>query len=134
MKAARFLLLVLLAVLLPLRGALADVAHCATGSATTAADVSAPLAPPGPHGDAHATGHHHAIEASQAPAGHLQAGEAHAADNCNLCTVSCSTTPFASAAPSLTAPASIAAGPYPALIAPPPSHSSEGQERPPRSV
>lgn len=136
MKVARILLLVLLALVLPFRGALANVAHCAGGPGEFVRSV------PAVHEHGGAAHVHDAHVHAQDP-GHDQAG-AHgdadktpagaAADKCNLCSASCSATPFVSAAPVIAAPLQVADAAFPALLAPPASHPSDGQERPPRSI
>jgi hypothetical protein len=126
-KTVRILLLVLLAMLLPFRGALAEVAHC-TGTPNEQLQVGV-------------TDHGHAHDADRDQADHERDHDhdnhdhsLSVADECNFCTASCSTTASLSAQPDLAAPMVLAAATFPALNAPPPSHISEGQERPPRSI
>jgi hypothetical protein len=128
MKTLRSLLLVLLALLLPLRGALAQAAHDCVGIS-------------GQWVGAEAAGHDHVHQA-----GHEQTGEGHdhgqhlhdhapdAADACDICAASCTATSFMNALPKLAVPLPLSVVQFPALEAPPPSHPSEGQERPPRSI
>jgi len=126
-------LLVLIAVLLPVRGTLAAVAHCAGGSNEPAT--------------VHAVGQNHDHAHHETSHGHTDAVEVHAdapadgqdpavgdAVNCNLCTASCAATPFVSSAPATAVPLSLVATSFAALTAPPSSHASEGPERPPRSI
>lgn len=113
MNRARVWLLLFLAVLLPVRGAVAAAMLCA-------------LAPPAQHGQMqHAEGH----------GGHHHQGSATpAADKCNLCAASCGLTPLPSQPPSVAAPLEGAAASFPEIDAPPVSFLSDGQERPPRSI
>jgi len=125
-KTLRIWLLVLLATLLPLRGAIGAALPCeGTGH-------PAPVE--------HAQMHHH-IDAAGADADdaastdhgthhHDHAG----ADKCNLCSSCCSTAPLL-----LTFSPTVAAldGPraeFPLIQAPAPTFLSDGQERPPRSI
>lgn len=131
MKTVRILLLVLITLLLPFRGAVAAVEHCTeevdgnrmelrlhehphAGQAAASchsADPDHATDPPGPHDPA---------------AG--MAGE------CSSCAASCSSSPLVNAVPLLSPPLSFTALVFPALHAPAPSFLSDGQERPPRSV
>lgn len=125
MKTVRILLLVLLAMLLPFRGALAEVAHC--------------VGTPNEQLRAEVTDHGHPHNADHALADDERDFDNHdhsssVADKCNFCTASCSTTASMNALPNVATPMALAAATFPALNAPPPSHLSEGQERPPRSI
>ena len=128
-KLARIWLLVLLAVLLPLRGAMAAAMMCPP--------------PASPHGMSAATqgdarGHHHDMALARAHAGHhgdsLRHHENSAVQNdCSLCAACCLTVPLTAAAPTL--PERHDGAPsFPELAAPPPSFLSGGLERPPRSI
>lgn len=154
MKSVRILLLVLLTLVLPWRGALAQVVHCAgTANEMTHAVVAAPGHDGGHHGghdgghdagpaDGHPGAHHHGDDGRQVPADQgapgavADAGDppATAADACDLCTASCASPPILMAPPVLLSSPVVAASAFPALDAPPPSHHSEAQERPPRSL
>lgn len=127
MKTVRLLLLVLLAVVLPLRGALADVACCAGEADALQLAMTAgghEHGAPDPHGHAHV---HHA------PADTASADDGSApADGCHRCTASCSATPITTAVPVVAATLAVTEARFPALSAPPPSHPSDGLERPPR--
>lgn len=131
MKVARFLLLVLLALVLPLRGALANIACCSGDLA----GVDLAITQVHDHGaSAHADGAqdaHHAHAHDDDGAG----AEANpcAPDKCHACTAACSAAPIVSALPVLPLPAASGDVVFPALLTPPPSHASERQERPPRS-
>jgi hypothetical protein len=121
-KSYRLWLLLLLAVLIPFRGALAAGMLCPTGSGSHHV--------PAAHSLTHAEGHDHAQ--GHAPAGsatHDHAG----ADRCNLCTAFCSVPGLVSAGVTLASPQAVATV-FPQPHAPPPSFISGGQERPPRST
>lgn len=129
MKTVRIFLLVLLALMLPLRGALANIAHCAGspsgfGPALTATQDHAGHGYES-HGHAQSHSDHEAAAA---------ADDSASADDCNLCTASCSATPYMACAPVVAAPKKLADAVFPSLLAPPSSHPTDGQERPPRSI
>jgi hypothetical protein len=113
-KSARFWLLLFLAVLLPVRGAVAAAMMCSMA------------VPPPPHEHVtHGEGHgHHHPEPAASPA----------ADTCNLCAASCCLTPLPSQPPAVAAPLPGASVVFPEIDAPPVSFLSDGQERPPRSI
>lgn len=132
MKVARILLLTLLALVLPLRGALAGIACCAGDLAELEQAVAQVHGHPGEaHGDAAHAHHHDHGDAAAEP------GDTHGAsgpyDKCHACTASCSAVSLIGALPVIPTPPAAAGVVFPALSAPPPSHASEGQERPPRS-
>ncbi len=113
-KRTRFWLLLFIAVLLPLRGAVAAAMLCALPAAP------AQHAPAMEHAAHHGSGHHEATSA--------------VADKCNLCAAGCCLTPLASAPPVVVAPLEGGTAPFPEVRAPPASFLSDGQERPPRSI
>lgn len=133
MKALRLVLLLLLAVLLPLRGAIAAAAPCAgDGFRGPASSAQA-------GGHAHQHHHHH----SGGPAGEPASLHAHAgghphehgdAGKCNLCASCCS----AASLPATFSPAIAALEAAPASFAVVNASVqpflSDGQERPPRSL
>lgn len=139
-KSPRLWLLLLLAVLLPLRGAMAAAMLC-------------PPAGAGSPTEAVAGTHHHEHEHEAAPAG-ADHGEArlaaHAhgassahdhgaatpamADDCDLCAAFCSVATVLSSPPAFDAAQDLGAFPYPNANAPSPSFLSSGPERPPRSI
>lgn len=140
MKALRVWLLLLLAVLLPVRGAVAATMLCSVGGMRMQTNVNVGAQPAAHAAMAqghhqHRAGHHghHAgatadIAQAADPAGQDRA----AADKCNLCSASCSLTPLVSALPTLAEP--LAANvEFSALSAPPPQFFSDGQDRPPRT-
>lgn len=143
-KTVRICLLLLLAVLLPVRGAVAAAMLCAP------ADVGPPGEPRmGAQHPAHAMGHHamgHHGDGADAHAAHpavlhgdgLSSGGdpdvSSPQDRCTLCAAFCSLTPLVGSAPGLFVPQVLPAASFPALSAPVPTFLSDGQERPPRSL
>ena len=130
-KLLRIWLLVLLAVLLPVRGAMAAAMVCAP-------PASAPVQQLGAHGGSHGHGDHGHAEAGHAHGGDAVAADAaHAAgpaDKCNMCSTSCATPPVPSAAGGLAAALELASAPFPDLPAAAPTFLSDGQDRPPRTI
>ena len=120
MKPLRIFLLLLLAVLLPARGALASAMPCAPAGAGTHSEAAAM--------DRHAAGHHEHHEAAT-PA---DASSSTLHDECNLCPALCMVTTLPSSAPAAFTPQPVAAARFPALRGPAPTFLSEGPERPPR--
>lgn len=158
MKLLRVAFLVLLAALLPLRGALAGV-RCGGPAAQSAAAATAAAGPEGHahshhgghagqgdhHGDLHG-GHHGAAhgEAAEAPgAGAATAppdggpgddGVSGHAGCGKLCAAFCSLTPLPAAAPALPGAPPALALDFPRLSAVVPPFQSGAPERPPRTV
>lgn len=123
MKAVRLWLLLVIAVLLPIRGAVAAVMPCPLPSPGAQAQVQATPAMHEEMGHAMAhDDHHHEGDDPGAP------------DNCNLCTASCGLTPLAGGVPMVVAPLDLMTVAFPDFSVPPPSFVSGGQERPPRSI
>ena len=121
MKNVRLWLLVLLAMLLPLRGAVAAAMPCA-GEPAHHHHASHPMAAVGGHAPA-ATGglsSHH---------GHRHVG----ADRCKLCASCCSATPLLATFSLSVATPDEPSPTFAAFQARAPSFVSEAQERPPRS-
>jgi hypothetical protein len=140
-RTVRALFVILLALLMPLRAAVAGAMLCPTaGAAEThqqhpamyddSAAVEAPhdgMHHAGMHDDGmrHPGAHHDPAESSPAP---------HAHDGgCNLCASFCSMTPMPSTAPTIEPSMLAATLSFPTLHAPAPSFQSDGQDRPPRS-
>jgi hypothetical protein len=130
-KTFRVWLLLLLAVLLPVRGALAVGMQCSGAAPQVVAQASL-------------SGHGHGHHSSGSPAGHHDMSAhghpdgaaddpASASDKCNLCAASCSVTGMVSGSLALAEPQRMPAV-FPQLHAPPPSFVSDGQERPPRTT
>jgi hypothetical protein len=132
-KLLRIWLLVLLAVLLPIRGAMAAAMACPPAGSVPLQQLV------GAHADGHAHGNHgdgHAQAGHAHGGGDTAADHAHAAgpDQCNMCSASCATPPVPSAAGGLASPLDLTSAPFPDLPAPAPTFLSDGQERPPRTI
>ena len=115
MKLLRIWLLVLLAVLLPVRGAVAAVMFCPP--ATTMNSTGTELG----------HGHHHETLGA---ADHDSGGP----EKCNLCCDLCSMTPMLGTLPAVPLSQNVSMASFPDLFTPAPSFLSDGQERPPRSI
>jgi len=135
-RVLRIWLLVLLAALLPVRGAVAAAMLCPPAGAGTSHVQAA-----GSHGG------HHAQHAGQAHAMHADAGPAHGHEHghdhghgashgqqCNFCAGFCSLTPMPAACATLAGAAQPASAAFPELAAKAPSFLRGGQERPPRTI
>ena len=144
MKALRVWLLLLLAVLLPVRGAVSAAMLCPPAGVGTQSEVRVMNHSMGHHGDASASGHHdHAahdhgsdgtpdqIESIGAEV--QDAGPSGSADKCNVCSAFCSVTPLVGSAPTVPEPSPVVSRVVPPLSAPVPAFLSDGQDRPPRS-
>ncbi|OUM00890.1 hypothetical protein A8M77_18445 [Variovorax sp. JS1663] len=140
MKTFRRWLMLLVAVLLPIRGALAAGLLCPVGGFGLQTEVQLTQHT---HGhEASAVGHEHQqheVTAQDHGAGHDHAGSGapdlagSAADKCNLCSAFCSVTGLISATVAIAAPQPVFTV-FPDLYAPPASFVSDGQERPPRTI
>lgn len=135
MKHFRLWLLLLLAVLLPVRGAVAAAMFCPPAAAGTHSEFLVADEAMGQHTMASATAesaaHEHAVRDHGSAADDESLGTH---DNCNLCSAFCSATPFVGSLPTMPTLQDVAATAFPDLLAPPPSFLSDGQERPPRSI
>ena len=129
MKVLRIWLLVILAALLPIRGAMAVAMPCA-------------LSGMDPHGETlypDAAGHGHTVAANE-PVSHdhgdaaLHDHDKACQDKCNLCSASCSATPLVATIAGVPELSDLASVSFPELSVPAPSFLSDGQERPPRSI
>lgn len=132
-KILRIWLLVLLAVLLPLRGAVAAAMLCSPSAASTSQAQTTVSHHEGHHGDPT-----QAADATPASAEHVHAhnhdpGSNHA-QKCNLCASFCSMTLIPTACTNLIGLPEPASARYPELAAKTPSFLLEGQERPPRTI
>lgn len=122
MKSARVWILLVLAVLLPLRGAVAASMLCPTGTSSTSTTQVA----------LHDHGSH---EADHASAGHHDGAHEHGgSETCHACAAFCSLTPFVGEEPAVVAALDLSGVAFPAPAAPAPSFVCGGQERPPRSI
>lgn len=143
MKAVRICLLVLLAVLLPVRGAVAAAMLCPVGSTGMQSELRMHEHPASHEAMDHGMAHDHAQhqhDAGNHQHGHAGAGhhgdiQGHStSDKCNMCSAYCSLTPMVSGVPTLPEPVGSAAIKFPNLSSPAPTFLSDGQERPPRSI
>lgn len=153
-KLLRLCLLVLLAVLLPVRGAMAAAMPCANAGQGSHGMPHATVAHPAGHGhgaEARAAGAGHADQATlHAPAHHGSADHASAhhdaadhdaaphdpghQDRCSVCSACCASPSLPSTPLGIRAPTAWMSVPFPAFSAPAPSFQSGGPERPPRST
>ena len=140
MKSWRAWFLLLLAVLLPIRGAVAAAMLCPMASSGVQAEVVL-----GGHGLGHAAMDHAQAHAHEQGLSHTHAatasdGDGHpthdpsGSDKCNLCSAYCSLTPLLTSVASLAEPLDLPMVRFADLTAPPPSFVSGGQERPPRTI
>jgi hypothetical protein len=142
-KKLRLWLLVLLAVLLPLRSALAGAMLChVAGSGTQTEARFDGQAHLHAHAAASALHHAHAGDGTHGHAAEDGPGDVRDAshepasgggDKCNLCSAFCSVTALVGGIATLPQPPELS-GSFPRIDAPPPSFVSGGQERPPRSL
>lgn len=142
MKLLRIWFVVLLAVLLPIRGAMAATMPCAPTSAAAQVGMYVEAAD-ADHGDAHP---HHSDHAAQMAAvdasdhsAHDHGSQSssdhdHKSQKCNMCSASCSVPPMPSASAGISEPMVLTDASFPSLAAPAPSFLSDGQERPPRTI
>ena len=129
MKSLRLVLLVLLALLMPARAALAAAMLCPVGSSGSQTELRL-------HGEVVG----HAVLHGTDPAGDVHS--AHAAhhdhggpaDQCSVCSAFCCVTPLLFGVPSVATPELRCAAFFPEPVAPVPSFIAEGPERPPRSA
>ncbi len=137
MKHFRVVVLVLLAFLLPVRGALAAAMLCPGGGGVGMAVLAVEKGnghghgEPGVH-DEHATGHHHPSHGD--PSGGDTASSGGHQPGCQVCAGGCCVTPLAFALPSVAGPLSGPSVAFPAFSAPIAAFQSEGQDRPPRTL
>jgi hypothetical protein len=130
-KSIRIWLLVLLAVLLPVRGAVAAAMMCPQSTAAEQAETR------GTPTTQTQTDHHEFMSATEGHGHDQQTHEEHhsgSSERCNFCCDFCSVTPILSGFPALAPLQELSALSFPALLAPAPSFLSDGQERPPRSI
>lgn len=134
MKTLRIWLLILLAVLLPVRGAVAAAMLCAPASAAHHQELGVhqhqvaqvPM-------DSAAHHHEHADHADHAQHGHDDEGSSSgSSDKCNLCSACCSVAPMVSSTPAVPVFLGLTEVFFPSISVPAASFLSDGQERPPR--
>lgn len=134
MKTVRIWFLLLLALLLPLRGAVAAAMLCPVGSTGAQVELNAherSLTHEVMDHDAMAhEGHVHHHGSADHGHEHHQSGSG----KCNMCSAFCSLTPLLSSVPTLAEPLDPTAVEFSEISAPAPNFFSDGQERPPRTL
>ncbi|GAA0739533.1 hypothetical protein LRH25_30855 [Ideonella azotifigens] len=137
-KTVRLCFLLLLAVLLPLRGAVAAAMLCSAGDAGSHNELRmAEGSSEANAGMAHHVVHEAGPSDARADAEHAHGEQRHhhaGSDKCNMCSACCSLTPLVSAVPVLAEPLGFTAVRFASYTAPLPSFFSGGQERPPRTT
>lgn len=132
MKALRLILLLVLATLLPLRGALASVSHCIEQSMGAMVVVADAAVADADDAASHCHGHEDTASAAEADPVPEAPGNSLGGLGCDCCSALCASPPLpvAALAP---LPTPVAVAPlYPALDAPRANHAGDGLERPPR--
>jgi Protein of unknown function (DUF2946) len=135
-RTLRAWLLLLLAVLLPVRGVVAATMLCEIAESGSQMELHLqhdrmPAAHQALDQAMDATDHHSAQhEHGDAHHDHSAGGQL---EKCNLCSASCSLTPLTSTGPAVPLMAAVGAA-FPAVPSPALSFLSDGQERPPRSI
>ena len=134
MKRLRIFILVLLAVLLPIRGALAAAMLCPDGAATTASVNAAHdhhnMQPDASLQADHASMHHHA--AADAPNDASTTGEH--PPTCHFCASGCCMATILGAVPVVADPGLSATVEFPSATTRVPAYLSGAQDRPPRTT
>jgi hypothetical protein len=131
----RIIILVLLSILLPIRGAMAATMLCPDGEETSTATMVVGMEDHGMqtdhqmHAD-HSTAHHHASD----EASDVDTSSADHPPTCHLCASGCCMASIVGTVPSLGEPNLTALFVFPALTARVPAFQSDGQERPPRTI
>jgi len=134
MKSWRIWLLLLLAALLPMRGAVAAAMLCPVAGSGIQMELAMVDHPTAHEVMDHAMVHDHGSSHDHAAGDHHDGHDHTATDRCNMCSAFCSLTPLVSEAPTVAKPLDPTAAKFSELCAPPPSFFSDGQERPPRTV
>ena len=142
LKTARIWFLLLLALLLPVRGAVAAAMLCPVGPAgmqhemargeAGRYDAMDPV-----HRHAHPAAHGQAMEPGHAAVSHDDGHTGHdhtTSDSCSACSGLCSLTPQVTSLPPMFSPLDPAGVKFSEPSAPAPSFLSDGQERPPRTT
>jgi hypothetical protein len=135
MKSARIWLVLLLAVLLPVRGAVAATMLCPIAGSGSQVELRVELDSSVHQAIDHsiATNHEAAHGAQhEHDGGHHDHAASGQPDKCNMCSAFCSVTPLVNTSPAILPPVDAANTVFPAFSAPAPSFFSDGQERPPR--
>jgi hypothetical protein len=138
-KTVRIWFLLLLAVLLPARGAVAAAVLCPVGTGGVQQEMvlSGEAAQHDAMEHMHGQGLDQAAEHGHAATSHDDGHANHdhtTSDRCNACSAFCSLTPLVTSLPSVFEPLDPARVKFSESSAPPPSFLSDGQERPPRTI
>ncbi|MEP6874860.1 MAG: hypothetical protein ABI887_10890 [Burkholderiales bacterium] len=129
MKHLRILILVLMSILLPIRGAVAATMLCPVGEGTSTAALFAEQGHDEMHAD-HSVTHHHA--SGEAPNDEPSSGEH--PTTCHFCASGCWMASIVGMVPSLGQPGLTSSVTFPALTTRIPVFQSDGQDRPPRTI
>ena len=137
MKNLRVVIVVLLALLLPIRGAMAAAMLCpgeGSGANAVVAIEVGDVAMPPEHGlhNEQATAHHHSSD-GDASDHDTSVSDGHPTA-CQVCASGCCLTPLAFAPPSVQATVLTTSVAFPALSLAIPDFESGGQDRPPRTI
>lgn len=141
MKRWRIFLLLLLSLLLPIRGAVAAAMLCGVASTSVQTESTLDNRVAG-HDETktnlahvHGSSVHEHEPAQDLSDTALDGWQDHGAQSkCNVCSAFCGLTLLVSHAPTLSEPLDLAQVKYSTPAAMPPSHVSDGQERPPRTI
>ena len=134
-RTVRIWLLLLLAVLLPIRGAAAAAMLCPVAETGRQVELRLHDQSIGHHAvDESAQADHASVHPDHAAGGHPHDDGAGQPDKCNMCSAFCSVTPLVGSLPTVLAPLDSAAASFPDLSAPAATFLSGGQERPPRII
>jgi hypothetical protein len=125
----RIFILVLLAVLLSVRGAVAAALLCPHGEGTSSVAMLAEHPAEQPDHAMHAA-HHHAV--ADAPDRDSSAHDH--PSTCHFCASGCCMASMVGTVPSLAQPGLTSSVAFPALTAPVTGFQSDGQDRPPRTI
>src|SRR5438093_787808 len=128
MRNIRTWLLVLLAVLLPVRGAVAAAMLCPVAGSGIQTEVILHGEKIGHHAEHESTPHDHGL------GNHDHGGSANASDKCNVCSAFSSVTPLVSNLPTPFLAPDFAAASFPNISAPATSFLRDGPERPPQRI
>lgn len=129
MRLFRILVLLLVCVLLPFRGAVAATMLCAEPGQTNEVAAAVGHAHHGTQGNDHADD----VEA-HADKGVTAADDGAKSDSCHICASGCNAAAMVTELPSAPDAMPVASVVFPALNAPAPDFQSEGQDRPPRAI
>ena len=133
-KYLRTLILVLLTVLLPVRGAVAAAMLCPGESSTISTAATAGHGHHDMHGDHDMEVHHAAVHDHSHGAASDESPSGGHATACHFCAGGCCVTPLAFAPPSVESPCIAASAAFPALTTRVTAFYPDGQDRPPRTI